>query len=237
MRVLNWNIEWMNDWFVGNGLVQWRNSHTGIQNVAALADRVAALIRGVDPDLVTIQEGPSDIREMELFVNDHLRDGAGQPLYRIFGGIDGGAQKIYALVKENGGLENAVLADDQVTLDLTDEWPSDVNGDAVLEPYDFTRDPLVLDARITDTGRLYEVGGWFRYGIRDGQLRHWPVEVETEAEPVLARPVLHSHTTWLSDETLRVVADFPRDFFADRVACDTDPDGTGDTTRVWLWVR
>ena len=37
---MNWNIEWMNNWFVGNGRVEWRQSHTGIVDVQALAQRI-----------------------------------------------------------------------------------------------------------------------------------------------------------------------------------------------------
>jgi len=157
MRIVNWNIEWMNNWFVGNGLVDWRNSRTGIASVAALAQRVANAILALDPDLVTIQEGPSDFREMELFVNGYLTNEGGDPLYQIFGGLDGGAQKIYALVKQDGALTDVQLAGDALTHGLFDEWLSDVDGDTVLEPYDFTRDPLVVDARVVATDEMVRV--------------------------------------------------------------------------------
>lgn len=90
--------------------------------------------------------------------------------------------------------------------------------------------------RVTDTGRLYQVGGWFRYGIRGDQLRYWPVEVESEAPPVLAAPVLEEPTTWLDDYPVRVVADFPQRYFA-AIACKVDTKGNGDTMKVWVWVR
>jgi hypothetical protein len=37
MRVVDWNIEWMNNWFVGGNQVAWRSTHDGISNVQALA--------------------------------------------------------------------------------------------------------------------------------------------------------------------------------------------------------
>lgn len=145
MRLMNWNIEWMNNWFVGNGQVAWRNTHTGIADVQALADRVANVITAVDPDVLTIQEGPSDPREMELFITDCLSAPNGQPLYDAFGGLDGGAQKLYTLVKRGGQFINPRLASDAPTDHLLDEWMTDVDGDARLESYTFTRDPLIID--------------------------------------------------------------------------------------------
>ena len=44
MRIVSWNIEWMNNWFVGGSQVAFRQSHTGIPNVADLATRVATVI-------------------------------------------------------------------------------------------------------------------------------------------------------------------------------------------------
>ena len=93
MRILNWNIEWMNDWFVGGGDVAFRqdNPRRGITDVADLSSRVASVVTSLDPDILTIEEGPSDIREMVLFVESFLVDGQGNALFEVFGGIDGGA--------------------------------------------------------------------------------------------------------------------------------------------------
>ena len=62
MRLLNWNIEWMNNWFVGGSQVSFRQSAPshGITDVHDLAGRVAQVINTIDPDVLTIQEGPSD---------------------------------------------------------------------------------------------------------------------------------------------------------------------------------
>jgi endonuclease/exonuclease/phosphatase family metal-dependent hydrolase len=154
---MDWNIEWMNDWFVGGGDVAWRQSNSGIANVRALAQRVANVIRAIDPDVLTIQEGPSDPREMDLFVTDFLSQQNGQPMFDIFGGLDGRSQKVYALVKRGGEYQNARLANDPLTAALFVEWLADVNGDAHLEPYDYTRDPLVVDGELQGTGETLRV--------------------------------------------------------------------------------
>lgn len=151
MRIVNWNIEWMNNWFVGNNQVAWRPSHTGIEDVAELAQRVANVIVDLDPDVLLIEEGPSSTAEMDLFLSDFLSDASG-PVYQQLGGFDGGAQKIYALVHVDGDYQNARLVDDQSTLDLFEEFLVDVDGDLQLEPYDFTRNPLVIDGDLPDAG-------------------------------------------------------------------------------------
>lgn len=156
MRLMDWNIEWMNNWFVGNGLVAWRQSHSGIADVTALAQRVANVITSIDPDVLTLQEGPSDPREMDLFMGDFLSDANGQ-LFHAFGGLDGGAQKVYTLVKRGGALMNARLAGDSLTHHLFDEWMADVDGDAHLESYEFTRDPLVVDGELSGTSETLRI--------------------------------------------------------------------------------
>jgi hypothetical protein len=152
VRIVNWNIEWMNDWFVGGGSVAFRqdNPRRGITDVADLCRRVASVVKSLDPDVLTIEEGPSDIREMELFVETYLIDGQGNGLFDIFGGIDGGAQKIYTLVKKGGEFRNPVIPADDLTLALRKPWEADIDGDYWLEDYEFTRQPLVVEGRKGD---------------------------------------------------------------------------------------
>lgn len=139
----------MNDWFVGGSQVVFRQNHPGkgIDNVDNLARRVAALILQVAPDVLTVEEGPSDIKEMELFVATYLA-GSNKPLYDVFGGLDGQSQKIYILVKKEGALKNSQLSADQNSLKST--WDSDVNGDEVVEQYKFTRVPVIVDGQFSN---------------------------------------------------------------------------------------
>ena len=66
---------------------------------------------------------------------------------------------------------------------------------------------------MTDTGNLYKAGR-FRLGVSKftKQLRYWPV---LEATPVLTGTV-----EWKEDITHKIVADFPRQFFLNRIACN-----------------
>ncbi len=147
MRILNWNIEWMNDWFVGGGDVAFRpdNPRRSITDVAELCQRVANVMTNLDPDVLTIVEGPSDIREMILFAETFLSDEHSNELFHVIGGVDGGAQKVYALVKKGGAFRNPVMVSDSLTQALEEPWEVDIDGDFQLEGYDFTRLPLVIE--------------------------------------------------------------------------------------------
>lgn len=68
-------------------------------------------------------------------------------------------------------------------------------------------------------------------------MRYWPIDVRTEAEPVLAEAVWEPETDWKANKAYRVIADFPEHFFARRVACRVDAWGKGDTERVMIWIR
>jgi exonuclease III len=154
MLLVNFNIEWMNDWFVGGGQIQFRqnNPAKGIDDVDNLAKRVANLILNSNPDVLTVEEGPSDIREMQLFVSTYLSQN-NLPLFDVFGGTDGSSQKIYALVKKGGALRNYMLANDALTEGLKDNWETDVNGDCMVQPYKFTRLPIVIEGDLADGSR------------------------------------------------------------------------------------
>ena len=157
MRIVNWNIEWMNNWFVGKGEIAFRthNPGQGITDVADLCRRVAGVVNRLDPDVLTIEEGPSDKREMELFSKTYLVDENGNSLFDVFGGIDKKplSQKNYTLVKR-GGLKNPEIAADALTLELKEPWESDVDGDFYIKPYEFTRQPLIVEGTTEDNAKL-----------------------------------------------------------------------------------
>ena len=144
MKITSFNIEWMNNWFVGNGQVGFRDIHKGT-DIGLLAQRVGNLIKTLDSDVLAIQEGPSDIREMLLFTDTYLKDSSDHPIYDVFGGIDGRAQKPYIFVKRNSGLQNPRLATDNHTTNLDNLWKIDIDGDSIIDDYGFTRLPLIVD--------------------------------------------------------------------------------------------
>ena len=145
MKIVNWNIEWMNRWFSGNDRPEWGSRQLSADEARTCAARAAAVIDDLAPDLLCLQEGPSAMAEMRLFLTDFLSDGDG-PLYEPIIGHNGASQKLYALRRRGGDVAAMGTATDADTLDLMEVWDADVNGDMMLEAYDFTRLPLVVIA-------------------------------------------------------------------------------------------
>lgn len=145
MKIVNWNIEWMNNWFSGNRDPQWGSGSLSADEARICARRAANIINSLAPDLLCIQEGPSASEEMALFLGDFLSGAGGAPAYEALIGIDGGAQKLYALRRLDGQIAAMERATDALTEGLQDDWDADVDGDMMLEGYGYTRQPLVVD--------------------------------------------------------------------------------------------
>jgi predicted extracellular nuclease len=152
LRIATANLEWMNYWFTNDSdPVGWKTTFTqdGHPNsTAETAQRAAAMIRAIDPDVLGVEEGPSREGEMALFIQDRLSDAAGQPLYRFFLSDSGGQQRV-ALLYKPGSVTSASLAPHPSITGLIDPWEADVDGDMRLEPdYQFARNPLVVDLKL-----------------------------------------------------------------------------------------
>lgn len=148
--ICSFNVEWMNDWFTADAEpVAFRETFrrdNQTSNTAQTATRTAAVIRAVDPDVLAIAEGPSRQAELQLFIDDYLSDN-GQPLYEFFLS-DTGAQQRVGLLYKPGSVDTADLAPHSEIENMIDPWLSDVDGDAVLDEYHFTRTPLVVNLTV-----------------------------------------------------------------------------------------
>jgi endonuclease/exonuclease/phosphatase family metal-dependent hydrolase len=146
------NAEWMNDWFApdaGDGAA-WRPTFVrdGVEcDTQQAGGLLAGLVADLDADVVALQEAPSRAAELGLFLDTHL---AG---YRFLIGESGGAQKLALLVRPS--VEEAALVPPAALGGLVEPWLADVDGDGVVDEYQFTRDPLV--ARLRLDGRALEV--------------------------------------------------------------------------------
>jgi endonuclease/exonuclease/phosphatase family metal-dependent hydrolase len=149
VTICSLNVEWMNDWFTPDAdpavafkQTFTRDGHTS--TTSEVATRTAGLIRALDADVLAIEEGPSRPGELGLFIQDYLSDQNGQPLYEFFLS-DSGAQQRVGLLYKPGSVDSAQLAPHSEIGSLIDPWQADVDGDAVLDEYQFTRTPLVVD--------------------------------------------------------------------------------------------
>lgn len=142
-KVASFNVEWMNHWFGPDSApAAWRAKTAEGADVPTIARRAAKVIQAIAPDLLAIQEGPSRIEEMQLFVNDYMGG-----TYQVLGGRSGGQQRLYMLY-DPGAVTSAALRPSSQLSMLLDPWMVDVDGDAVPNQYEFTRSPLVVDATL-----------------------------------------------------------------------------------------
>jgi endonuclease/exonuclease/phosphatase family metal-dependent hydrolase len=149
LKITSLNAEWMNDWFTPDAdPVDFRTTFTrdGEQNRTDItAGRLADLIRSVDPDILAMQEAPSRPAELALFLDRYLND-AGTRRYEFIMGDTGGAQKL-ALLYKPAVIHVGLTPSSQLQM-LIEPWLADVDGDAVLDSYEFTRLPLVTTAQV-----------------------------------------------------------------------------------------
>jgi len=147
IKITSLNGEWMNDWFEKEHLAfkptfQDKGSKK-IMNTDKTATKLSELIKAIDSDIYGIQEGPSSLDEMRLFISNYLND-----KYAAEVGLDGSAQKIYVIYRKS-------FFDNVTSLTHTyPKWKFDNNGDYVLEEGKFTRtlSRLALPSKDTQLG-------------------------------------------------------------------------------------
>ena len=163
MRIVNWNIQHMNSWFVPGDEARSpalrpsydpRSGNTfgggQIADVPALAERAAGVLQTLDPDLICIQEGASE-DEVSWFL-DHYLALSGAERWRVIGGA-GGGQKLVVAARLDRQIVTALAKADDSELDtqLGSEYEADTDGDAVLETdTQFARVPQVVDIKAYD---------------------------------------------------------------------------------------
>jgi predicted extracellular nuclease len=147
------NGEWMNNWFTADAEdpaftpVFHEDGHAP-GNTDEAATRLAGLITALDADVVALMEAPSREAELRLFIDRYLTDN-GTGRYECVIGDSGGAQKLALLYKPDVAL--FALAPAVEIGEVVDPWLADVDGDAVLDEYRFTRTPLITRATIGGT--------------------------------------------------------------------------------------
>jgi len=154
MRLVDWNIEHMNSWFVPNGHPNspaLRDSFPGssfgggpIADVPALALRAANVLTSLDPDIICIQEG-AGVAEAEIFLGNFLPLPGGAT-WTVFGG-SGGAQKLIVATRTDRDVTAISVADDSgMQVQLHEDFVADADADGEEETdARFARIPQVVD--------------------------------------------------------------------------------------------
>ena len=116
IRYCSWNIEWMDYFFKDDATFHTTNPNADIGDVDLLCKNIGAAVAEMDPDVLTILEGPGNLTRMQLFQKTYLGD-----VFQCFGfvllfkvlfvtnsrsGINGGSQRIYILVRNDSKVKN-----------------------------------------------------------------------------------------------------------------------------------
>ncbi|MEU7743986.1 endonuclease/exonuclease/phosphatase family protein [Nonomuraea sp. NPDC049158] len=152
LKVATVNGEWMNDWFTldaQSAAFKPTFSRDGEQGVTAeAAGRLGRLISDIDADIVALVEAPSRAAELALFIDDYLTVD-GSATYDFVLGDSGGSQKLALLFKPDRAAVTLTPSTDAAP--FIEPWLADVDGDAVLDEYAFTRNPLCCTADVSGT--------------------------------------------------------------------------------------
>jgi endonuclease/exonuclease/phosphatase family metal-dependent hydrolase len=153
IKVATVNGEWMNDWFTPDAepVATFKDtfSRDGEEGVTAeAAGRLAGLISAIDADIVALVEAPSREAELQLFIDEYLTVD-GTATYKCVLGDSGRSQKLAVLYKP-GDLTVTLTPSTDIE-PLIEPWQADVDGDAMLNEYQFTRNPLCCRAAIDGT--------------------------------------------------------------------------------------
>lgn len=146
MRVMNWNIEHMNSWWQGgendppimHASFPGNNFSPAITDVPALAQRVGQVVSDVDPDVLTIQEGPGEL-EMAAFL-DQFVDGDNWEIRRGSGGAQ--ALLVAARMDRVDAIDNGSPIAGNI--DLSQKFTADINADLEFDDVAFARKPQVV---------------------------------------------------------------------------------------------
>jgi endonuclease/exonuclease/phosphatase family metal-dependent hydrolase len=168
VRVTTVNGEWMNDWFGtnANGDVIFKekfNEHNtqNEMDTDKTATKLSDLIKSIDPDIIGIQEGPSGLNEMLLFINAYLDD-----KYSCEISTNGLSQKLFILYR-NSFFDTVT----RINYPYPD-WKFDKDGDYILDDGNFARTPLEVTFTISEQ-RVRIIDNHFKSSYINGGQAMW----------------------------------------------------------------
>ena len=172
MRLMNWNIEHMNSWWEGGNTdpAVMHQSFGGnvfsppITDVPALAERVGKVINAVDPDVMTIQEGPG-MPELHHFYAQFVNG-----TWDMLRGA-GGGQALVVAARTDRDVSISVGPDSMGQVDLSQPFRADIQADLEIDDVEFARKPLVVNVS-AHSRRILLINNHLKSKfVRDGEAR------------------------------------------------------------------
>jgi len=160
MKLLLWNMEWMNDLFDQDGNFQPDDhppSHHRQTTVRTRRDHLSGVIDELDPDIVVVVEGPNREKELKLFFDADVQGSWEVKLQPT----SGASQCIGCAVRTD---RNLFLAQSPIEFFDTQQMsafkPFEVpnENDGIIEKYRFERSPLYVEIKTVD-GQAFRLMG------------------------------------------------------------------------------
>jgi endonuclease/exonuclease/phosphatase family metal-dependent hydrolase len=151
LKLMIWNMEWMNDLFAGNGLFRpdaEKTQHNSAATVKQRRDALSTVIKELNPDILLVVEGPNVTAEWQLFLDTdlpgkwkgHIQNSPG--MTQCIG---------IATRTDTGNLGiDALQTFDTLQIDAFKEWSMDLEDDGITEVYKFERSPLYAEIKTPD---------------------------------------------------------------------------------------
>lgn len=162
VRLLVWNMEWMNDLFGPNTApaafkaddAKPQHSPEGV-TVKMRREQLSGVIDELSPDIVVVVEGPNRSSELQLFFDE---DVAGT--WQATSQHSRGTQEVGIAVRTDTGKfhDTPFTAFDTQNITAFVPFFLDSDGDGVREEHDFTRYPLYAELQSADGKRFRLLG-------------------------------------------------------------------------------
>jgi endonuclease/exonuclease/phosphatase family metal-dependent hydrolase len=150
LKLLVWNMEWMNDLFVPNDQPaafrpdDEKTQHNSAATVKQRREHLAGVINELAPDMVVCVEGPNRNAELQLFFDHQDVQGDWTAVIQTSKGM---SQNVgFAARTDTGKFNNPPFKQfDTNNIPAFDPFDVDTDDDEILERYHFERRPLYVE--------------------------------------------------------------------------------------------
>ncbi|WP_297091081.1 hypothetical protein [uncultured Draconibacterium sp.] len=159
IKLLNWNMEWMNDLFTAEHVYKAddvKPFHTKSSTVKQRRNDLSGVINEIQPDVVSVIEGPSDVEELQLFFDTDV-----EGEWKAF------LQKTKGSSQNNGGavrIDTGKFAAEPFTffegnaIESFLPFEFDTEDDGIVEKYKFERIPSYVQLNLAN-GKQFRMLG------------------------------------------------------------------------------
>jgi exonuclease III len=160
IKVLCWNMEWMNDLFLEDGTYKANNtvpSHHPGATVKIRREHLSGVIEDINPDVLVVVEGPNKTKELQLFFDTDIR-GTWKTYIQP---SKGSSQCIGVAVRTDTNkfdVQNPMQIFDSQTIEAFNPFDLENDENGIIEKYKFERYPAYVELKTADQ-KLFRILG------------------------------------------------------------------------------